>query len=208
MLITISGMVGSGKSTTADVMMDSLSGAGLKPQYLRFRYLGLLGFSRTGRSQPDPQDGAERSGQRGRGFALRQLTPALALGYAGRILAFRFSRIGNPSRCDILDRYFYDNFVHYRLTSKAERFYAWVLRQLIPRPDAAILLVASDETISSRRPNYANEYVVTVGRQYLQLEKLFPHLIPIRTDAGSSAHDQIRRIAESLTAGGRRSSRS
>lgn len=129
---------------------------------------------------------------------LRRLTAAVTAGYAVRILAFRLSGVGAGSRCDVLDRYFYDNFVHYELTSRRERLYARFLRRLIPAPDAAILLLASDRAIAERRRKYAHEYLVTVAKRYEELTGLFPHLVCIRTDAGGSTSEEIRRAMQPL----------
>ena len=185
MLITLSGMVGSGKSTTAALIMTHLAEAGLNPRYLRFRYIGLFG---TGKRRP------RDAGPRGQGFSPRRLKAGLTLGYVARILAFRVSRLGTRSQFDIFDRYFYDNLVHYGLKSRRERLYALLLKRLIPRPDLAIVLVASEQTISMRRQNYAHEYVEAVARRYTELPKLFPDLIPICTDPGSSAAEDVRRL--------------
>jgi hypothetical protein len=207
MLITISGMVGSGKSTTAELIGELLGGRGLQPRYLRFRYLKLFGFDRKPTTSstrgPDHADTTRRAA----GFALRRLTAARTVGYAARIVAFRFSGIGSGSRCDVLDRYFYDNFSHYELTTRRERLYARLLRPLIPVPDLAILLVASDRTIAARRRNYAEEYVVAAGRRYQELPELFPNLVRVSTDPGNSAEEDVRRALQIAIGRARPSSR-
>jgi thymidylate kinase len=206
MLITVSGMVGSGKSTTAAVIVEVLAATGLNPRYLRFRYLKLFGFARHTPGESKPGGEAPPTTRvRGSGFALRRLTAARTIGYAARILAFRLSGVGTPSRCDVLDRYFYDNFVHYELNSRRERLYASVLRRLIPTPDVSILLVASDRTISTRRSHYAPEYLVTVARRYEALPNVFPHLIRVSTDPGGLADQRIRQVVQALMDGTRRS---
>jgi thymidylate kinase len=200
MLITISGMVGSGKSTTAKHLVQLLDASGLKPRYRRFRSLSLFGLGRqTSRDRSDR--GAEEAtvgALRGSDFKLRRLTAPRAIGYAARIVAFRLSRVGGFGRCDVVDRYFYDNFIQYKLTSKLELLYAAALRRLIPTPDLALLVVATDETIYSRRSNYAREYVFTAGRRYEAIADLFPNLIRIRTDPGSSAQEEILQIVNAV----------
>jgi hypothetical protein len=192
-------MVGSGKSTAGARIHDALTAAGMKPQYLRFRYLRLVGFRTPSSSRPRAEGTDDQSEAiRGRGFQLRTLTAILTLGYAARIVAFRLAKIGGPGRCDVLDRYFYDNFVHYRLTSRRERLYARLLRRLIPRPDLAVLLIASAETLATRRPNYSNEYLVTVARRYETLPELFPWLVQVRTDVGSPDGDVLDRSIRAL----------
>lgn len=198
MMISISGMVGSGKSTAAALIVDRLAKAGLQPQYLRFRYLKLFAFPRPGRKGPPREDGAQgqRTEVRASSFALRRLTAARALGYAARIIAFRFSGVGAGSRCDVLDRYFYDNFVQYKLTGPMERLYARVLRGLIPTPDLAIVLLASPETLAARRQNYAREYLVLASGRYAKLAGRFPNIVTVSTDPGRSGNDHIERLIQ------------
>ena len=198
MLITISGMVGSGKSTTASAITSRLREVGLSPRYLRFRYLGLFGFTKPAADARRAPGADSEPRPRGAGFALRRLTVALTVGYAARIVAFRLSAVGRPQQCDIIDRYFYDNLVHYELRTRRERAYAAILARLIPRPDLAILVVASDPTIAARRPQYAPEYLTTVARRYEQLPTLFPHIVRISTDSGNAAEDSIRRLVQAL----------
>jgi hypothetical protein len=195
MLITISGMVGSGKSTTAARVVELLREAGLDAQPHRFRFLNVAGFEkrRTETSKTAPRvDGDGPS--RGSGFAVRRLTASRFAGYAMRVVSFRLSSFGSSSRCDVLDRYFYDNFVQYSLTSPAERVYLRLLRWLIPKPDTAILLVASDATISLRRPDYLADYVTAAGRRYRDLPSVFPNLVTLRTDVDQPNDEEIRSI--------------
>ena len=200
MLITVSGMVGSGKSTASAIVAEVLDEADLTPRRLRFRYLRLFGFEKPRQHDVSGQQAVAPITPlvRGKGFAFRRLTLSLTIGYAVRILAFRFSGVGGTPRCDILDRYFYDNLAQYDLTSRRARLFAHALRRLIPVPDLAILLVASDETISLRRPEYDPHYVAGVGRGYRALPELFPYLVTIRTDPGISGEEEIRRVARDL----------
>ena len=196
MLITISGLVGTGKSTIAHRVVQILGSSGMKPRYVRFRSVTL--FDRewppaSGSANSESEEGTA-VGVRGRDFRPRNLTAVLTLGYAVRILAFRLSGIGSASRCDVVDRYFYDNLMQYELNSRRARMYAGLLRRLMPTPDLALLLVASDDTISSRRPEYAREYVAAAGQRYEMLTGMFPNLVRICTDTGSPVHDEILRL--------------
>lgn len=196
MLITISGMVGSGKSTTAAAAVKYLEEAGHRPSYVRFRYLKIFGFSRPERPQQREratEGAAPETLVRGKRFAIRRLTAARTAGYLVRILAFRMSGTSELRGCAVVDRYFYDNFIQYRLQSRVERLYLAVLRRLIPVPDVALLLVARDETISARRPNYDPRYVQAAGRRYRELPQLFPNLLRIDTDPGTDPNEAIRR---------------
>jgi thymidylate kinase len=199
MLITLSGSVGSGKTTAADAVVNLLSDAGFRPRRLRFRYLRLPGFANPGRRDPAAAEAgtATETNIRHKAFRLRRLTATRTMAYGVRILAFRLSRIGAAATCDVLDRYFYDNLVQYSLSSWRERVYARALGRLIPVPDLAIVLIAADDTIAARRRNYAREYVTVVGHQYRELTRLFPHLKKIRTDQGD-ATEEIRQLVQTV----------
>jgi hypothetical protein len=94
----------------------------------------------------------------------------------------------------VLDRYFYDNFVQYKLTSWRERFYARLLRRLIPTPDLAVVLLASPETLAARRANYAREYLVIASGRYGKLAGVFPNLVSVYTDPGRSPNEDLERL--------------
>jgi hypothetical protein len=91
----------------------------------------------------------------------------------------------------VLDRYFYDSFVHFTLSSARERLYLAALRWLIPVPDIALVLIASDHTIARRRPDYAPEYVSAAGDKYRTLRTHFPELIEVSADDAETVLDQL-----------------
>ena len=192
MLITVSGMVGSGKSTSVRRIERVLEACGADATFMRFRSLGIFASGQTeSPKRPKPSRAATPPGTRWRGFRPRRLTARLTCGYILRVLAFRLRRIGRSSGYTVLDRYFYDSFVHYKLTTPRERLYLRILGRLIPRPDLAILLIASPVTIAARRPEYAGEYVVAATAGYERLKVVFPHLIAIRTDGDEAGGDTL-----------------
>ena len=192
MLVTVSGMVGSGKSTAARHVVAALERNGVAAETLRFQSLAGFGPLASRRnpavSTAASGTGASR-GVRWAGYRRRRLTPWRTLGYIGRIAAFRIFRLRYRSRAIVLNRYFYDSLVHYRLQSRGERMMAALLAGLIPRPDVAILMTASLDTIRTRRPEYSAEYLASVHDGYNELKVRFPDLIDISSDGaqGSAA---------------------
>jgi hypothetical protein len=195
-LITISGMAGSGKTTAAKHIMGLCEHAGIEAQYLRFRHLPCFSLRHWVTKRPDVSSlpSSQPAGQAARwtGYRSRSLTAPITVGYAARILAFRLwrSRHRSPG-WEVSNRYFSDSLAHYQLASVAGRIYCRILRWLIPVPDVAILLVASERTISIRRPNYSAEYVSNVARGHRNLRIQFPELIEICTDGG---HDGLAHL--------------
>ena len=103
----------------------------------------------------------------------------------------------------ILNRYFYDLFVHLRLSRPAERAYFSVLRRLIPLPGLAILVTASPATIQARRPSYAPEYLRGTWEAYHALTTRFPELVVLVTEPGEDVGARLRVLLNGLTPGER-----
>jgi thymidylate kinase len=208
MLITVSGMVGSGKSTAVKQIAARLSAAGVDCQCIRFRYLRLLPFGPSASaSRPLETESVRptavplpRPEPRGSGFRPARLTVWIACGYLARIFAFRL--LGprtSPRQCLVVDRFFYDSLVHYSLNTQLQRIYAGILRRMIPTPDLAVLLLASSETIAARRPDYAPEYVTAAGRGYDRLAAEFPKLVTVRTDPGTAGRTLDEVLSDHLS---------
>lgn len=193
MLVTISGMVGSGKTTAATHVSELLRQRGIQVESWRFQTLPIFRRQPSSATAP-PSANSEPRAERWAGYTRKRLTARLALGQILRALAFRVYRWTRPSsRHQVCSRYFYDSFVHYALTTRRELLYAKLIRRCIPRPDLALLMVASADTIRSRRPRYSASYVTHVWRAYETLPQMFPELITIATNPDDNAADAIER---------------
>jgi hypothetical protein len=196
MLITVSGIDGSGKGTTVKDLERLLNGMGIPARRLRFRSLSafeMLGWPfRTERAPRHRGAVDSTSGSPRRvGFQPPTLSAALTCGYVARIVAFHVFHHRHSGRCTVLDGYFYDNLALYGLRSRRERMYAALLQWLMPVPHLAILLVASPQAISERRPYLAGEFVTGASRGYARLRERCPQLVEIRTDGGSVASEKL-----------------
>jgi thymidylate kinase len=191
MLITFSGIVGSGKSTNAKQAHRFLQEAGYPAVYLRFRFLKAQRILRAlleneQHAAPPAREKAksQRAAPSLRRQAIIKLTLARTLGYLWRISMFRiFAAIRLRRKIIILDRFYYDSLVHYSLTGRRERFYLWLLKIALPVPTLALMLTARPQTILRRRPNYEGAYVRKLYRNYQQMAREFPHLIVLQTDS-------------------------
>jgi hypothetical protein len=199
-LIAVSGMVGSGKTTTAEHVAECLRAHGVSVTVCRFQTLPCFRWLRSWRGleqvAPPAQSVAGQSGSpRWRGYRRKRLTLALALIYAVRILVFRVYRWSwRAGECRVFNRYFFDLLVHLALEGRAERAYYCVLCRLIPLPDIAILMVARPETIAERRPTYTREYLDLVALGYDRLREDWPQLFEIRSDPGQNSVETVECI--------------
>ena len=191
MLITFSGIVGSGKSTNAKKAYRLLVNMSYPVVYLRFRQLSwknifkpldkLAGKKKPGSAPAEklqkPAEAALRSKE------VAPLTLVRCLGYAWRMVVFRtFVALKLRDTIAICDRYFYDSFVHYHLTGRREKAYFGFLKRIMPKPDLALMLVAQADHIIARRQHYEPAYLQMLSANYNKLLREFPNLTIVRTD--------------------------
>lgn len=188
MLITFSGIVGGGKSTNAKQAHHLLQESGYRVVYLRFRFLTWRNFFRPlpERKRPvlaSPSPEKKKNSQPLRRRPMVKLNFARTLGYFWRITIFRvFMAVRLRGKIVVVDRFYYDNFVHYALKGKRERFYFLLLKKILPVPSLALVLIARPQTILRRRPHYDGDYVQQLYHHYTRLAQDFPNLIMLRTD--------------------------
>ncbi|MCG3118667.1 MAG: Thymidylate kinase [bacterium] len=191
MFITFSGIVGSGKSTNAKQAYRFLQESAYPVVYLRFRHLTARKILRAWfKKKKEPAVAAapgkppkRRSETSLRQQAMIKLTLARTMGYLWRIIMLRLFLAARLRRkIVIIDRFYYDSFVHYTLSGYRERFYLSVLKRALPTPNLALLLIARPQTILRRRPNYDETYVLQLYSHYKKIIQSFPHLVVIKTD--------------------------
>ncbi len=196
MLVTISGIDGSGKTTIAEHVVQVLRAGGIDAHRVRFRRTVLGSRAQAPSAHVPGADGATLPPpRRWTGFRPRTLSAAAACGHIARVAAFRLfgPRLRSPG-CHVFDRYFYDSFMHYELRTARERLYCAIIRRLIPRPDIAVLLVASPDTLRERAPGVAGEFLLLGAQRYDALPRHFPALVTIRTDAADRAPDRVAQL--------------
>jgi thymidylate kinase len=206
MLITFSGIVGSGKSTNAKHVFKFLQEQGYPAVYIRFRFLTWRKFFRPLPTRRKHRHAHKKNAPKAHDKLRCQPTVPLRLvrflGYLWRTLVFRaFVRMRLRKKIAIMDRFYYDSFTHYKLASRAERLYLWILKKAMPAPDLALMFIAEPKVILRRRPHYDGEYIHRLHRNYSQIAREFPHLIVIKTDSFNNVTATItQHVRQALTA--------
>lgn len=188
MLITFSGIVGSGKSTNAKQVHRFLQEAGYPSVYLRFRFLKARKILRAlfrknhhaltpKKAKPAHHSAALRH------QAILRLTLTRTLVYLWRIVLFRlFATLRLRRKIIVIDRFYYDSLVHYALSGRLERLYLQLIKIVLPTPQLALMLIARPQTILRRRPNYDSTYIQQLHQHYQQMIHAFPYLVVLPTD--------------------------
>src|SRR5690349_18283964 len=115
-LVTVSGMVGSGKSTGAQRIRRLLQRTHTHVESWHFRTLPCFSLPFGPSRRPDPSSERRPGVVRGRGYKLRRLTFGATAGYLARMAAFRiYRRWRQPSGWTVCNRYFYDSLAHFQL---------------------------------------------------------------------------------------------
>jgi thymidylate kinase len=194
-LITVSGMVGSGKTTTVHAITAFAEAHGLDAHAHRFQSLPCI-TPRPRRRAHEPSAGTaagrpttSASATRWSGYSRKRLGITAVAVFVARIMAFRVYRrtVWSAAEWTVLNRYFYDSLSHYQPRSSLERVYYRTILALIPRPDLAILVTANRDTIAERRPAYAKAYIDLVGESYRHLASQVDDLIELSTEANATA---------------------
>lgn len=205
-VITYSGMVGSGKSVCSRYVGSELAEAGLPVYYLRFRFISLKSFFekkqgfkkfsyKEDKQQPDPESKKVRF----RNFKLKSnlfFVASIPYYFWKACLFFFLIKVRYPKDIVITDRYIYDHLVHYRLRQRGYWFLYRAFLKMLPEPDLAFVLTADFETIRRARPSYATEYVQLNLANYNYIGELYPEAILVRENQVKEKIESVLNIVQ------------
>ncbi len=218
LLISFSGLDGSGKSTQIENLRASLRAGGYRTKLLafwddvvvlcRYRegfvhkvYKSEIGIGAPGK----PVHRRDKNVRKWYLTLIRHALYFLDAVHLSLVIA-RAPRSGTD--VIIMDRYIYDEWANLPLRSMLTRAYLRVVRALVPTPDIAYLLDADPEAAHARKPEYPVDFMRQCRAAYYRLAVLLGTLTlipPLELDKAKQAVEAAlmallsRRAAESHT---------
>lgn len=186
LLISFSGVDGSGKSTQIENLRSALHSAGLSTRLLAFWDNVVVGVryregfvhkvykSERGIGAPGkPVNRQDKNVRRWYLTIARHILYLLDAINLRRIVS-REKRSG--ADVIILDRYIYDELSNLNLANPLSRGFVKLVHGFVPRPDVAYLLDADPVAAYARKPEYPPEFMQKCRRTYFELANLLGNM--------------------------------
>jgi thymidylate kinase len=185
LLISFSGVDGSGKSTQIANLIDFARQRGLSTKLLAFwddvvvlrRYREGLVHKVYGseRGIGTPDKPVNRRDKNVRKWYLTLARHGLYLLDALHLVRIMARARRSDADVIILDRYIYDELANLPLTNPVTSLYVHAVSALVPQPDIAYLLDADPEAARARKPEYPVDFMRLCRNAYLQLAGMIGH---------------------------------
>ena len=207
MLISFSGVDGSGKSTQIENLRSALQTAGFTTSLFAFWDNVVVGVKyregfvhkvyKSERGIGAPGKPVNRRDKNMRGW---HLTLARHFLYLLDALNLRrvVARERRKSGVDvvILDRYVFDELSNLNLANPLSRRFVKFVQALVPRPDIAYLLDADPVAAYARKPEYPVEFMKQCRRAYFELAALLGNMTVIPALSLPEAKATVLKAAE------------
>jgi len=183
LLVSFSGVDGSGKSTQIENLLVALHGRGFKTLKLAFWDDVVVGVRyregfvhqvyKSERGIGAPGKPVNRRDKNMRGWHLtlaRHFLYLLDALHLCRVVARERRREGAvPVEVIVFDRYIYDELANLNLENPLSRLFVRFVHRFIPRPDIAYLLDADPAAARARKPEYPVDFMVQCRQAYFDL---------------------------------------
>jgi thymidylate kinase len=182
LLISFSGLDGSGKSTQIANLTSYLRDSGLKVHNLAFwddvvvfthyreGFVHKVYGSERGIGAPDRP--VNRRDKNVRRWYLSIARHFLYLADAIHLRVVLAKALRSPAAAFIMDRYIYDELANLPLRNPLTRLFVRAVAWLVPRPDVAYLLDADPEAARARKPEYPVDFMRECRSAYFRLAEL------------------------------------
>jgi thymidylate kinase len=182
LLISFSGLDGSGKSTQIGNLIEYLEQRGVAVTTLAFWDNVVVGTryregfvhkvygSEKGIGAPDRPVNRRDKNVRKWYLSLARHFLYLADAMHLRLVVRKARRL--PVQAIIMDRYIYDELANLPLTNLLTRLFVRVVTALVPQPDVAYLLDADPEAARARKPEYPVDFMRECRASYFRLAEL------------------------------------
>jgi thymidylate kinase len=181
-VISFSGLDGSGKSTQIENLRAALESAGLKTRLLTFWDDVVVGVRYREGFVHKVYKSERGIGAPGKPVARRDknvrawyLTLARYMLYFADALSLRHVLARAKKSGEdvvIVDRYIYDELVNLNLSTALARTFVRFIRALVPQPDVAFLLDADPEAAYARKPEYPVDFMRKCREAYFRLANI------------------------------------
>jgi thymidylate kinase len=209
-LISFSGLDGSGKSTQIANLREFLHRRGLSTNLLAFwddvvvlsRY--REGFvhkvygSEKGIGAPDRP--VNRRDKNVRKWYLSLARHGLYLLDALHLVKVIAKARRSGADVVIMDRYIYDELANLPLSNRLTRFFVRMVTAFVPKPDVAYLLDAAPEAARARKPEYPVDFMRLCRSAYMQLARMLGYLTVIPPLPLVEAKDEVERAMAGVIA--------
>ncbi len=210
LLISFSGLDGSGKSTQIDGLRIALHGAGLRTRRFAFWDDVVVGVKyregfvhkvyKSERGIGAPGKPVNRRDKNMRGWHLTVVRHFLylldAINLRRVIARAKELPTGDAPDVLILDRYIYDELANLNLASRFSRTFVRRVCSLVPQPDLAFLLDAEPVAACARKPEYPVDFMMKCRESYFDLARMLGTMTVIPALGLPEARLAVLKIAE------------